>query len=89
MRVLQAEPFKAQIAAVGLDSTELGWPPSLWAEAYRQAAEQGYRLSAHAGKPKQQLSLLCSHESWMARTRVRPSQVKRGLQTLCGRRFAP
>ena len=51
LRVSQAEPFKAQITAVGLDSTELGWPPSLWAEAYRRAAEQGYRLSAHAGKP--------------------------------------
>ena len=35
--------------AVGLDSTELGWPPSLWQSVYEQAASQGYRLSAHAG----------------------------------------
>lgn len=46
----EAEPFKSDILSVGLDSTELGWPPTLWEEAYKQAASQGYRLSAHAGE---------------------------------------
>ena len=48
---LQAEPFRAKIKSVGLDSSEMDWPPKLFREAYRLAAEQGYRLTAHAGMP--------------------------------------
>lgn len=46
----EAAPHKGLITAVGLDSTELGWPPSLWTEAFQIAATQGYHLSAHAGE---------------------------------------
>ena len=47
--IMQAEPFRGKIKSVGLDSTEMEWPPQMFQESYRLAAEQGYRLTAHAG----------------------------------------
>ena len=29
----------------------MDWPPEMFHESYRLAAEQGYRLTAHAGMP--------------------------------------
>lgn len=49
-RILQAKPFKSKILSVGLDSSEMDWPPKLFQEAFELALKQGYRLSAHAGK---------------------------------------
>jgi adenosine deaminase len=46
----QARPHLASIAAVGLDSGEVGNPPERFAEAYRLAAEAGLRAVAHAGE---------------------------------------
>lgn len=46
----QAEPFKADIIAVGLDSSELGHPPEKFQRVFAKAAEQGYLLVAHAGE---------------------------------------
>lgn len=45
-----AEPFREEILAVGLDSSELGHPPEKFTRAFAAAAEQGYRLVAHAGE---------------------------------------
>ena len=45
-----ALPFRGQFIGVGLDSTEIGYPPSLFAEVYQQAAAEGLRLVAHAGE---------------------------------------
>lgn len=46
----QAEPFKSDIIAVGLDSSELGHPPEKFARVFAAAAAQGYLLVAHAGE---------------------------------------
>jgi adenosine deaminase len=46
----QALPFRDQFIAVGLDSAEIGYPPSLFAGVYARAAAEGLRLVAHAGE---------------------------------------
>ncbi|MGI9594871.1 MAG: adenosine deaminase family protein, partial [Acidimicrobiales bacterium] len=43
----QAEPYRQWIVGVGLDSDEHRNPPVKFAEIYRAAADQGYRLTAH------------------------------------------
>ncbi len=45
-----ALPFREEFIGVGLDSTEIGYPPALFTEVYRQAAAEGLRLVAHAGE---------------------------------------
>ena len=45
-----SEPFRDQIIAVGLDSSEVGNPPGLFAEPYRLAREAGLHVVAHAGE---------------------------------------
>lgn len=46
----QALPFKAQIIAVGLDSSELGHPPSKFVRVFAKARELGFLTVAHAGE---------------------------------------
>ncbi|MGB5854303.1 MAG: adenosine deaminase [Oceanisphaera sp.] len=46
----QAEPFRQQLAGIGLDSAEKDNPPTKFREVYAAAAAQGYRLVAHAGE---------------------------------------
>lgn len=46
----QALPFKAQIIAVGLDSSELGHPPSKFEQVFAKARELGFLTVAHAGE---------------------------------------
>jgi adenosine deaminase len=43
-------PFRGDIIGVGLDSTEIGYPPELFAEVYARAAAEGLHLVAHAGE---------------------------------------
>lgn len=51
MRVLElAEAYRDVITGVGLDSAEVGNPPSKFAEVFAAAAERGYRRVAHAGE---------------------------------------
>jgi adenosine deaminase len=45
-----AEPYLDRIAAVGLDSSEVGHPPSKFARVYAAARERGLKLVAHAGE---------------------------------------
>jgi len=45
-----AEPWLDRIAAVGLDSSEVGHPPSKFARVFAAAREKGLRLTAHAGE---------------------------------------
>jgi adenosine deaminase len=45
-----ARPWLDRIAAVGLDSSELGHPPEKFARVFAAAAKQGLRLVAHAGE---------------------------------------
>ena len=46
---VQALPHKQHIKGVGLDSSELGFPPSLFRAVFERAAAEGLRLVAHAG----------------------------------------
>ncbi len=46
----QAEPFKDKIMAVGLDSSEVGHPPSKFQNVFKAAIDQGYLTVAHAGE---------------------------------------
>jgi adenosine deaminase len=51
MRTLEeALPFKSGIVAVGLDSSEVGNPPSKFASVFGQAKAEGFRIVAHAGE---------------------------------------
>lgn len=45
-----AEPWLDRIAAVGLDSSELGHPPEKFARVFAAARAKGLRLVAHAGE---------------------------------------
>lgn len=46
----QALPFKDDIKAIGLDSSEIGHPPSKFKEVFSKAKEEGFLLVAHAGE---------------------------------------
>lgn len=46
----QAKPFLDQIEAVGLDSSEMGHPPSKFERVFTAAAELGLKRVAHAGE---------------------------------------
>lgn len=46
----QALPYKDQIIAIGLDSSELGHPPEKFERVFAKAAEAGFLLVAHAGE---------------------------------------
>lgn len=46
----QALPFKDNIIAVGLDSSESGFPPSLFKKVFERAMEEGFLTVAHAGE---------------------------------------
>ena len=43
-------PFRERIIGVGLDSTEIGFPPELFSDVYARAAAEGLHLVAHAGE---------------------------------------
>ena len=45
-----AEPYLDRIAGIGLDSSEVGHPPSKFARVFKAAGERGLRLTAHAGE---------------------------------------
>jgi len=46
----RALPFKAWIAGVGLDSSEVGHPPERFARVFDRARAEGFRAVAHAGE---------------------------------------
>jgi adenosine deaminase len=46
----QAAPYLDRLAGVGLDSSELGHPPSKFARVFEAARERGLKLVAHAGE---------------------------------------
>ena len=45
-----ADPWLDRIVGVGLDSSEVGHPPSKFAGVYKAARERGLKLVAHAGE---------------------------------------
>ena len=46
----EALAFKDYIIGVGLDSSEIGNPPSKFEQVFKKAKEQGFKLVAHAGE---------------------------------------
>jgi adenosine deaminase len=46
----EAEPWLDRITAVGLDSSEVGHPPSKFTRVFAAARERGLKLVAHAGE---------------------------------------
>ena len=45
-----AEPYYEHIKAVGLDSSELGHPPSKFERVFKKAKQLGFKIVAHAGE---------------------------------------
>jgi adenosine deaminase len=48
--IREAEPHLDGVIAVGLDSSEVGFPPELYADAYAHARQLGLRAVAHGGE---------------------------------------
>ena len=46
----QAMDYKEWILGVGLDSSEMGHPPSKFARVFEKAREEGFKILAHAGE---------------------------------------
>jgi len=46
----QSKPFRDRIAGVGLDSSEVGNPPSKFERVFAQSRAEGLRVVAHAGE---------------------------------------
>lgn len=46
----QAEPWLDRLVGVGLDSSEIGHPPSKFARVFAASRERGLKLCAHAGE---------------------------------------
>ena len=46
----QALPYKDQIIGIGLDSSEVGHPPSKFERVFAKAREHGFLIVAHAGE---------------------------------------
>jgi adenine deaminase len=46
----EALEFKDYIIGIGLDSSEIGNPPSKFEDVFKKAKQQGYKLVAHAGE---------------------------------------
>jgi len=72
----QALPFREWIAAVGLDSSEVGHPPAAFAAVYDRARAEGFRAVAHAGEegPPEYI--------WQALDRLRVARVDHGVRCL-------
>lgn len=48
--LLESLPYENKISAVGLDSSEMGHPPSKFQQVFERAIEEGYNSVAHAGE---------------------------------------
>ncbi|QDV52420.1 adenosine deaminase [Gimesia fumaroli] len=46
----QALPFRDQFIGIGLDSSELGHPPSKFVNVFEEVRRQGFRVVCHAGE---------------------------------------
>ncbi len=46
----EALPWRGKFVGVGLDSSEVGFPPSKFRNVFRRAREEGFKLVCHAGE---------------------------------------
>ena len=72
----QALPYKNWIAGVGLDSSEMGHPPSKFERVFSKAREEGFITVAHAGEegPAEYI--------WEAINLLKVSRIDHGNQSL-------
>ncbi len=71
-----AIPYKGWIAAVGLDSSEKGHPPSKFTEVFDRARKEGFLTVAHAGEegPPEYI--------WEALNELHVSRIDHGVRSL-------
>lgn len=74
--LVQALPYKSKICAVGLDSSEVGHPPSKFVDVFDQAREEGFLTVAHAGEegPPEYI--------WEALDLLRVQRIDHGVRSL-------
>lgn len=72
----QAEPFRAWITAVGLDSSEMGHPPKKFRRVFDRARAAGFQAVAHAGEegPPEYI--------WQALDILKVSRIDHGVRCL-------
>ena len=70
----QSLPFKEKIIGVGLDSSEVGHPPSKFERVFEACAKEGYKLVAHAGEEGD-----CSY-IWEAINLLHVSRIDHGIR---------
>lgn len=71
-----ALPFKDDIVAVGLDSSELGHPPSKFENVFHKALEYGFLTVAHAGEEGP------ADYIWQALDLLKVSRVDHGIRAI-------
>ena len=74
--LIQAKPYKEWIVAVGLDSSEVGNPPSKFVHVFDKAREMGYLTVAHAGEegPPEYI--------WQALDLLKVSRIDHGVRCI-------
>ena len=72
----QALPYKNWIAGVGLDSSEMGHPPSKFERVFSKAREEGFITVAHAGEEGP------GEYVWEAINLLKVSRIDHGNQSL-------
>src|SRR3990170_7885780 len=72
----QALPYKEWIVAVGLDSSEMGYPPELFRAVFDQALDEGFLAVAHAGEegPPEYI--------WQALDLLKVSRIDHGVRCI-------
>lgn len=72
----QSLPFKDQLIAVGLDSSELGHPPEKFKKVFEKALEYGFFTLAHAGEEGPPAYI------WQALELLKVSRVDHGVRAI-------
>jgi len=77
----QSLPFKNKIIAVGLDSSELGFPPEKFERVFAKARQEGFLTVAHAGEegPAQYI--------WQALDLLKVSRIDHGNNCLTDKKL--
>ncbi len=72
----QAQPHRDRIVGVGLDSSEVGFPPELFASIFDRAIKMGFKTVAHAGEegPPEYV--------WSALDKLRVSRIDHGNRAM-------
>ena len=72
----EALPHKNRIRAVGLDSSEVGHPPSKFADVFKRARDEGFLTVAHAGEegPPEYI--------WQALDLLKVERIDHGVRSL-------